>query len=340
MTVYTYYPAIIVIPLFYLAVFFFFLARKRFRKRTLVSLPIFILALLPLLSGVLTGKIAGRIDRVVGHSLYSKFGLFGKALVALLTYIGHFDPTFLFINGARYEQVARHAIEGIGLLPWYGLIVVPLGLIYLLFFFKSKRRPFVLLVTLTLLVLFPVGVIFNTNMRPMATRAIVGIVPFSLLIAFGVYSLLLLLKKIRLRTLALIVLVIPLFFVVREFGLFYQKYFYQYNLYANDFWGWQWGAKEIIDYFITVQDQYDELYLSGAFNQTLIYFSFYDPKGRCKKCLGGGIDHLDSNKKQLFALRVEEFDETEGALKERFKLKKTLYYPSGKKAFYIGQFGQ
>ncbi|KKQ01460.1 MAG: hypothetical protein US11_C0008G0017 [Candidatus Roizmanbacteria bacterium GW2011_GWA2_36_23] len=75
--------------------------------------------------------------------------------------------------------------------------------------------------------------------------------------------------------------------------------------------------------------------MTGYFNAPYIFLKFYDPEAICPNCQIGGIDKIDSNKKQLFAFRVEEVDKI---YNRNFIKKKIIYYPDGKEAFYIGVF--
>jgi hypothetical protein len=110
----------------------------------------------------------------------------------------------------------------------------------------------------------------------------------------------------------------------------------KYPLYSSDFWGWQYGPKEIINYFITQSRNYDELYMTGYFNAPEIFLKFYDPKRECFNCFIGGRDKFNPKKRQLFALRVEEVEQHKKEIKN-FRIKKIIYYPNGSKAFYIGE---
>lgn len=121
---------------------------------------------------------------------------------------------------------------------------------------------------------------------------------------------------------------------------FIRFYFKQYPLYSSDFWGWQYGPKEIITYFIAMEKSYDDLYLNGEFNGSEIFYKFYDPLNLCNsKCkIDTFYVHpyiIDPKRKQLFALSPDTLNKS--PLKEKFLIKKTIYYPNNTIAFQIGE---
>jgi len=71
--------------------------------------------------------------------------------------------------------------------------------------------------------------------------------------------------------------------------------------------------------------------MTGYFNAPEIFLKFYDPERKCRNCFIGGVDKYNSNKKQLFAIRMEELED----VKSNYKIKNIIYYPNREKAFYI-----
>ena len=108
----------------------------------------------------------------------------------------------------------------------------------------------------------------------------------------------------------------------------------RYPLYSADFWGWQYGPKEIVNYFEKVQSQYDDLYMAGEFNGANILIPFYSPED-CKKCSLGNFDNYNPNRKQLFAV-TENYLSSFGS-NIVFKVVYKVYYPDNKIAFVLGE---
>ena len=109
---------------------------------------------------------------------------------------------------------------------------------------------------------------------------------------------------------------------------------------TSDFWGWQYGPRDIIKYFLIKKDNYDDLYMSGEFNGAEIFLKFYYPENSCQnKCKIGDFYRepaiYNPARKQLFSLSPDYLSRSN--FKEKFSIKKTLYYPNGTIAFLIGE---
>jgi hypothetical protein len=88
------------------------------------------------------------------------------------------------------------------------------------------------------------------------------------------------------------------------FGSYVSQYQTDYAAESQGYWGWQYGPKQIIQRFETLQGDYDELYLDGAFNSPNVLIPFFAGDD-CPKCRIGAGEHFDPEKRQLFALRPE-----------------------------------
>jgi hypothetical protein len=115
-------------------------------------------------------------------------------------------------------------------------------------------------------------------------------------------------------------------------GSYLNRYFDEYPNVAEDYWGWQGGAEEIIERFVVLQDEYDELYLEGFFNAPHVFIPFYAGDD-CPKCRIGEADRYDPAKRQLFAFRVESSQLNTVV----FQAREFLFYRNGTPAFVIGE---
>jgi len=180
--------------------------------------------------------------------------------------------------------------------------------------------------------IYPLGTVFTNAPGPQATRSIIGVIPFQILSGVGVYYLLeiskKLFKKFHIFFVTMVFLIIFLSF------LKFWKLFTQYPLYSSDFWGWQYGPKEIISYFKKVDKYYDELIMSSMFNMPEIFFKFYNPEG-CQKCKIGNLNSFHPEKKQLFALSLQEWENS--FIFGKIITHRIIFYPDGKVAFLIGE---
>jgi 4-amino-4-deoxy-L-arabinose transferase-like glycosyltransferase len=330
---YSYFPARIFIPLFGLGVSFFHL--KFFiknKKVTILSFCILIILLLPLMFHMFSKQGFARWDQV---NIFSQPPQ-NQTITAhiLQNYLGHFSSDFLFLKGdidmpGRF--ITRHSVRGLGELYLFQLPLIFLGFIYLIKW--KQKKP--LLIILLWLILYPTGSMFTIDQSVQATRSIVGVIPFQILSAAGlVFTLQFVIKlnKILILPLALIIITLTTFSLFN----FVDSYYTKYPLYSSDFWGWQYGPKEIIKYFLSNKSSYDELFMAGEFNGPEIFLKFYDPGNKClNKCKIGDFNNLDFSRKQLFATTSEKIQKLPKNL--NFTIQKNIYYPNGDIAFLIGE---
>ena len=96
---------------------------------------------------------------------------------------------------------------------------------------------------------------------------------------------------------------------------------------STGYWGWQSGPKEIINYFVTVEERYDQLIMDWEFNSPHEFFQFYAP-GKCYKCAVGDTLMYDPSKRQLFALKPNHLPG-----RYIYRTLHKVWYPNGEVAF-------
>jgi len=337
LSIYTYFPARIFIPLFgiLLAILYFKFFLKYF-KITLFSILLLLLMLTPLIYFTLSPVGFARWNQVNILSQPPQEGTVLKHIVD--NYFSHFSLDFLFLKGdidMPGQFITRHSVQGMGNLCLIQLPLIILGFLYL--FLKKAKRVFAIIVLW--LVLYPIGSMFTIDKSAQATRSIIGVIPFQILSGIGLYYLMSLLAKLNKYLYTISIIDIGVIFIV-SFMNYLNLYFVKYPLYSSDFWGWQYGPREIMRYFLTVKDQYDDLYMSGEFNAGHIFLSFYDPENTCEsKCKMGDFFRepriYNPSKRQLFSLSPDYLSKSNFA--KDFFVKKTIYYPNGNIAFQIGE---
>ncbi len=336
LSMYTYFPGLYVAPLLLFGgcVLLFLKTRfKTFQKSILLGVLLFAVTLLPIYFGFKSGDLWTRWNSVNTVPLGEK-----KVKQTIQFYFDHFSLDFLFRKGdidMPGHFITRHSVRGIGELYWFQLPLLIIGIFYTLI----KKRTIGHLMMFWLLLLYPIGSSL-ANDGAYANRSIVGIIPLTFFSGVGLIALLnpinglrkSLLKVLLYGTLALIISL--------SFFQFFNKYFYEYPLYSSDFWGWQYGPRDIMKYFLLVENQYDDLYLSGEFNGATIFPKFYDPENHClNKCQIGNFyeqpEIVNPARKQIFSLSPDYLNKS--LFKGRFKVKQTIYYPNSSVAFYIGE---
>lgn len=332
LALYSYFPARLFIPLF-LSIILLIYSKSLLKqwKFSLASGVLFFLICLPLLFHLL-GEGGTRWDQVsiFAHPADNQ----SPYTHVVKNYLSHFSLEFLFTKGdidMPGQFITRHSVRGMGELYLFQLPLLILGMIWLI-----RHRSKLGMVLCAWLLLYPLGSMFTTDQSVQATRSIIGVIPFQIISALGIIPILVWLKKQKQYARFLFIFLSGAA-VTFSFFFFLFLYFIQYPTYSQDFWGWQYGAKDIVRYFVQNQNSYDEMYMEGAFNAPDIFFKFYAPHD-CQKCrLGVPDQYINSYTKQLYAVTPHYFSEHPEI---KLHIKKTIYYPNQTVAFVIGEIVQ
>ncbi|RJQ35877.1 phospholipid carrier-dependent glycosyltransferase [Candidatus Microgenomates bacterium] len=330
LSLYTYVTAYFLIPIFLVSILFIY--RKnvlKIKKVFFWGLAIFFIMTLPLVIGLTNGKTLSRFYQVSGvNKEKTNITIISGAIN---TYVNHFLPEFLFEKGdIDYHNhfITRFSVRGMGQLYWFQLPLIVLGLILAA---RKNKNSFLLL--FAWLIVYPLGSTmapFADGGGPFSMRSITGVIPFQILSAVGFIYLFSLIKKNYFKIIMGFILFTIIIF---SFKTYLYNYFIKYPLYAADFWGWQYGARDIVKYFSENELKYNELIMIPEFNAPDIFFKFY-ASGNCFKCkLGTPSESYNPKLKQLFAVSQNYLEEHS----YQFKTLKTIYYPNKKVAFQIGE---
>jgi 4-amino-4-deoxy-L-arabinose transferase-like glycosyltransferase len=336
--IYSYFPARIFVPIFLLGLCI--LQRKFLFKKigeTLTGIILSLCLLSPLIYSMFLQTGLSRWQQV---NIFSNHQPNENIFIHILSnYFSHFSLDFLFLKGGSGligQFITRFSVSGMGELYLFQLILIILGLIYLLKI-KQKRIIFILIFWL---LIYPVGSMFTTDSNVQTTRSIIGVIPFQILSATGLYFLITIFLRLN-KNLRFVSTGLVMTLIIFSFVNFLNLYFNHYVSYSSDFWGWQYGSKDIVRYFSTNNLSYNQLVMAPEFNSPEIFFKFYSPNG-CSNCIVGlPENYYNSSSKQLFAVKPTYLD---GYLANRGNLRfenlHTIYYPNGTIAFVIGKFLQ
>ncbi|HEX8923276.1 MAG TPA: glycosyltransferase family 39 protein [Patescibacteria group bacterium] len=248
-------------------------------------------------------------------------------------YLNHFSLDFLFKKGDidfPGQFITRHSVRGMGELYWFQLPLLIFYFIYLISLKFSKPSQTFLLIWL---LIYPLGTMF-TQTAPQATRSIIGVVPFQIMTAFGFFWFLTVAGKFRFRKLYLLLFIISVSLSVARFIHLLNLY----PQYSSDYWGWQFGARDVMSYFVKESPSFDKLCLEGAFNAPETFLKFYDVNDSCHgKCQICDTSVYNPESKQLFAVTPDTFNTKVQQSFPGFVVNKTIYYPNGRPAFIIGK---
>jgi 4-amino-4-deoxy-L-arabinose transferase-like glycosyltransferase len=329
LALYTYYSSWIVTPVFMVIIVIYWITNKKSLKNYLylsIALIVFFIIFFPLLKGVKEGYALTRWQStqrtdVKPDEIFAKFEKY---------YTDHFGGQFLFLSGdIGYPGhfITRHSLRGMGELYMFQLILVVGGMLLAL---VSPRREWLLIYLLLFIYPLPGSISLD---GPSATRSIIGVLPLTLFSGFCMGKII---SLVRRSFCAKVTMVFLMVLIMGNLQNYLWYYYAEYPKYSSDYWGWQWGPKDIIKYFITVEYKYDELYYSGEANAPQIFLPFYtiDRKLGCRNCYAGDISHRDVKKKQLFVA-------SPGALTEwgkridnpPYSVVKNFFYPNGEIAF-------
>lgn len=329
---YCYFPARLFVPLFTLILSLIYLPFYfKHIILSLISLFLLIILLTPYLINMSSPAGWARWEQV---SIFSNPPGNESIFTHIVNnYLSHFSLDYLFTKGEiglPGRSILRYSVGGVGELFLFQLPLIFLGIINLV----KNHQINILRILAAWLIIYPIGNIFTFDKTPQATRSIIGVIPFTILTAYGL-SYLLNLGRGHIKKLLLITstAVIGLSVV-----LFLNLYFVKYPLYSSGYWGWQYGPKGIMNYFLQVKDSYDELYLSNEFNGPEIFIKFYDPQNLCQnKCRVGNLDFsiYNPSKHQLFALSPQYFYTS--SFSKCFNIKQQVFYPNKEVAFIVGE---
>ncbi len=328
-SLYTYYPALFTVPLFTLFLLIIYFKKiVNDKKNIAIGLFIFFVMMVPFFIGIQNGTVLTRWQRVSVIKDQSAQQSVSKIIQA---YTAHFTPTFLFEKGdIEYPGhfITRFSVRGMGELYWIQLPFLLLGFITI---FKKYRKAFYIL--LLWLNLYPLGssLTGTDGGGPFAFRSIFGVIPFQLISGVGAVYLFSFATSKTMKSLLFVLFTVV---IVLSLQKYLYKYFVEYPTYSSNFWGWQFGPHDVMNYFKKINSQYDDLFLMGSFNSPEIFISFYDPQNICHfRCQVSGLERLDFNRKQLYAVGADRLREM---AKYNFKIKKIIDFPDGKPAFFIG----
>ncbi len=325
---YSYFPARIFIPLLGIGLvciyFRFFVAHK---NETAVSILILSILLVPFIQNFFSPTGLARWQQI---NIFSHPPQNQTVLQHIETdYFRHFSADFLFVLGdidMPGQFITRHSVRGMGELYLFQLPLVLAGL-----FLLAKKKDKAILPLALWLILYPVGSMFTTDASPQATRSIIGVVPFQILSAVGAVYLLNFAAR-RKRAFYFGSIGVGSLIVVVSFLSYLSLYFVSYPNYSSDYWGWQYGAKDIVQYFAAHEADYDDQVMASEFNSPEIFFKFYAPHG-CANCkVGVPDDSYVSGRRQLFAITPTYMANHTNF---HYSTVQTIYYPNGSVAFIL-----
>ncbi len=200
----------------------------------------------------------------IGVVLDNRRFLYARAIVS--GYLSHYDLNWLFITG----DLARHHAPQMGLLYWWELPFLFIG-IYIVFFSKLERRTKLILFLWFFLAPVPASI---TSGVPHAVRTLNFLPMFQIFVAFGLVETFYYIKT-RNSLVMKAFSYLYICFIVFNVSYFLNQYFVQQN-YFNSL-DWQYGYKEAISYVKEHQGEYEKIVVDNKphLDQSYMFFLFY-----------------------------------------------------------------
>ncbi len=275
-----------------------------------------------------------RLDEKQGGSI-----TLGVLVERLRTYPNFFSYDYLFRKGEAW-YITRHSIVGAGELFPYLLPLLVIGIASIWFIRKQpESRYFFIFAFLVLLYPVPDAISRPPQVLPYTISTFWAAIVIPFLVGSSFKGIALFLRRFQVpRAMALVGA------GILALGLGWGIWFHrgpeaEYPLVSADYWGWQYGPRPISDYFQEHSDQYDELLITGDFNGAYVFPQFYFyGSPLADRVRIGGMENIDFTRRQLIAIRVEEWDRYKGSQfpgKSYLTVVQTLYFPNGDPAFYL-----
>lgn len=323
--------------------------KKHFLASILVLMMIILVYLfnLSLLGGRRLAQTSLPKSKIQETEAYKRTGneLAGRFEVTWNRYLSYFSPQYLFVSG---DKIARHSTQAVG--EFYKVDAIFLGLGFLALLLKRSKISLIIF-SWAFLAPLPAAATGGWDETGHAARALFTMGSWHLISALGFYSLINLFKKPFIKLLVLVVGVLILSLLFKDYiADYYQDYSKKY---ATE---WQYGVKQIVEY-IKDHNGYSQVYMTDARSQPYIFF-LYNLKTPLPKFLStveynntisrsynlvsffdkyyfGVGDPLQSMPTPgvIYAMTPSQYDGL--AHKNVFDVKKRIRYPDGTDAFFL-----
>jgi hypothetical protein len=215
------------------------------------------------------------VNEVRGQSLgpikYIEKFIFNRPVIYSIqfikNYLTHFDGNWLFVNG---DEIQRNKIPETGLQYFTDFILLFFGLIYLSKYLTNHQSQLTIFLWL---ILAPLASALTFQV-PHALRAQNMVIPFSVIIALGIYELLVSNKLYR-----HLLLLLLLFTYLWQFSRYLHQYYVHYpQTYPL---AWEYGFRDLVKYITENQSRYGKIIITNKYDQPYIlylFYSLYDPR--------------------------------------------------------------
>ncbi len=304
---YAYHSPRLVVPLLLLGLTWYFRQELLGQKKWIISgLILGLLLLWPLLSVLRQGGQSrftsvtvltpqGNLEHSISQTEYDlKKGdplakvFHNRRIVYFLSslggYLDHLNFDFLFLNG---DPPARHHAVGMGMLYFWDLPFVLLGMYYL--FTKKEKAAFILF---WWFLVAPAASAVTTG-TPHAVRALLYLPTYQIFSAYGLYTVYLWFRNRWGINKAKAFLILGSLFLILNFVYYLHMYYLHTPVEVSR--EWQYGYKQAVEEVSKLQKDYPKVVVSYRYDQPYVYFLFYekiDPAWYQKQAPKGEIERF------------------------------------------------
>jgi 4-amino-4-deoxy-L-arabinose transferase-like glycosyltransferase len=348
--------------------------RRRWREYAVIAVmgSVFVLWLVPVVHRMVTDEFFFERMRLKGMAT-AGMPIHDHLFLMIRNYPKYFSWDFLFVRGESGMPggfISRHSVLGAGELSRAAIPLLALGCVGML---AGRRRlqarffaPFFIFAAL-----YPApDLITTSDGRPPYVFAVAsGTIAIPFMAGMGMHGLAAMLKVCAGHHLLMsspgagrnatpgilpatevverrgsvwtfrLISVALLATVVLSGWRFWTGPYHRYPLVSADYWGWQYGPRPMIQYFLAHQEDYDQFVMDGDFNEAWVFLDVYiRDAGARRKAVIGDISALDTSKRQLFGMRAERWQRLVSAvpaLENVMRIRAVVRYPNGQDAMYL-----
>ena len=199
-----------------------------------------------------------------GKIIHNKLTAYGSSFLS--HYLDHFRPDFLFIRG---DPLVRNKVPETGQFYLIEALFLIIGLLALI---KIRFEHSKLLIAWILISPLASSMTYQT---PHALRALSMVIPLTLLMGYGIFSLWYMVYGLRKKIVIGIIMIMLLF----EFVHYLESYYIHYPKRYSE--AWEYGFKEMVKKLEKYEPLYNNVVITDRYDQPYIlvlFYKKYDPK--------------------------------------------------------------
>lgn len=311
LTFYTYDAYRIIIPVCAVLVFLTTFKLVKNKSQAILTSLIFFLGLLPLIFFTFSKGGLIRFSQTSAFISYSSQNMFRQISMDIVVYVKNllsfFSITYFFHFG---DQINRHQVSGFGVLYYWQLPFIILGIYFLV---KQKTKTLKYLILLLVLAAPTTGAL--TLPSPHTLRNLLSVIPFTIITTIGIYQLFLMLSKKIIARAAIFLL----FLIIGAVQFVYYIDYYYIHYPKEALLDWGGSCKDVAIYLQKQRKNFRNIYVDNSLFCVPDYFSFYDPEVHAIFINPNNLSSINKDQKSLL-VKAKDGKKVAGSLLQTFYL--------------------